>query len=316
MKTRIFFASDVHGSERCFRKFVNAAKFYQAQALILGGDLTGKALIPIVRQADGTYSLSLGGEKVVVKETELERWTSDLRNSGFYYFETTESELEELMADQRKIDSVFLEQMKAVLGSWVEMTDKRLRETDVKVYISPGNDDRFEIDECLRDTEHVVNPEGKVVEIAGDHEMITLGYTNRTPWHSPREVPEEKLGEMISNLADLVVEMDKSIFNLHVPPYDTEIDKAPAVSPDLKYERIGMGMLKMISTGSTAVRAAIEKYQPMLGFHGHIHESRGFVKIGRTVCINPGSEYGKGMLSGALVDVENGSLNEYILTTG
>ena len=49
----------------------------------------------------------------------------------------------------------------------------------------------------------------------------------------------------------------------------------------------------MIHAGSTAVRASIEKHQPLVGLHGHIHESKGFVTLGRTLCLNPGSEYGK-----------------------
>ncbi|MDG6940116.1 MAG: metallophosphoesterase [Nitrososphaerota archaeon] len=316
MKSRIFFVSDVHGSERCFRKFINAAKFYDAQILILGGDITGKALIPIVEGPDGNFRLSMHGEDKTVKKKDLPDYQVRLRNSGCYYFVTTDRELEDMSGRPDKVDAIFLEQMKAVLAGWIALAEERLKGTDVKCYISPGNDDKLEMDELLKDGEHVFNPENSVVSITPRNEMITLGYANPTPWHSPREVSEEKLEEMITALADKVTDRSGSIFNLHVPPQGTDLDRAPAVNSDLEYEKAGMGMLKMISAGSTAVRSAIERYQPLLGLHGHIHESRGFARLGRTVCINPGSDYGDGTLRGALIGLEDGALKEYMLTSG
>ncbi|MDG6933932.1 MAG: metallophosphoesterase [Nitrososphaerota archaeon] len=316
MKTRIFFVSDVHGSETCFRKFINGARFYGAKVLVLGGDITGKALVPIVEQQDGRYRLTLHGETVKIKKGELEEYTKAIRNSGTYYFTTTENELLELQNDKARVDALFTESMKSVLRSWINLANERLKGTGVTCYISPGNDDKFEMDELLLDSECVVNPENRVVEIRGGYEMITLGYANPTPWNSPREVSEEKLYEMIENLATQLRAPEKSIFNLHVPPKGTEIDKAPAVDSELKYQREGLGMIKQIYAGSTAVRQAIEKHQPLLGLHGHIHESRGFVRIGRTLCINPGSDYGDGTLRGALVDLEDGQVKEFMLTSG
>jgi hypothetical protein len=72
----------------------------------------------------------------------------------------------------------------------------------------------------------------------------------------------------------------------------------------------------MISVGSKAVRAAIEKYQPLVGLHGHIHESRSAQKIGRTTCINPGSEYGEGILRGCLVTFAEGVIEGFQMTSG
>jgi Icc-related predicted phosphoesterase len=316
VRTRIFFVSDVHGSETCFRKFINGAKFYKANVLILGGDITGKALVPVVEQNDGRYRLTLNGENLKVKKGDLEEYLKVIRNSGTYYFTTTESELKELEHDRERVGKIFTECMKSVLKSWMALANERLSGTDVVCYISPGNDDKLEMDELLKDSEHVVNPENKVVQISGGYEMITLGYTNPTPWNSPREVSEEKLFKMIDLLAKKLQTPDKSIFNLHVPPKGTEIDKAPAVDSEFKYQKEGLGMIKQIYAGSTAVRQAIEMYQPMLGLHGHIHESRGFVRIGRTLCINPGSDYGNGTLRGALVDLEDGKIKEFMLTSG
>lgn len=316
MTTRIFFASDVHGSESCFRKFINAAKFYDAKVLILGGDITGKALVPIVERPDGRFRLSFEGEEVVAKKEGLPKYIKTLRNSGRYYFLATEAEVAELEKDKAKVDALFLECMKEVLRSWVSLAQERLKGTGVKCYISPGNDDRLELDELLQDSGNVINPEAKVVELESGNEMITLGYANPTPWNSPREVPEDQLFKMIDGLASQLKEPSKSIFNLHVPPYGTELDKAPAVNSELKYKREGLGQVKITNVGSTAVLESIEKYQPMLGLHGHVHEVRGFIRIGHTLCISPGSDYVAGTLKGAIIDLQNCTIKEYMLTSG
>jgi len=316
VKTRIFFVSDVHGSERCFRKFLNAAKFYSANVLILGGDITGKALVPVLQLSEDKFRLNFQGQEVNVKKKDLQDYLTSLRNNGLYYFMTTPEELERIAGNREMIDRIFMEQMTSVLISWIKLADERLRGTDVKCYISPGNDDRFEMDSILKDSEHVINPENRVLEIPGGYEMITLGYANPTPWKSPREVSEERLLEMIEHLASQLKKPETSIFNLHVPPFGTELDKAPAINSQLEYERSGLGMVKVVYAGSRAVRSSIEKYQPLLGLHGHIHESRGFIWLGRTLCLNPGSDYGEGTLRGALVDLEDGKLKEFILTSG
>lgn len=313
--TRIFFITDVHGSDRCFRKFLNAAKVYKADCLILGGDITGKVLVPIVERPDGNYSLSLFGTETVVKKDQLEETKKSLQNAGQYFFLTNDKELEEVNSSRERMDEAFNKAILDSISGWLRLADERLHGTSIKCYISPGNDDRFEIDRVLKDSGHVVNPEGKVVELDGGHEMITLGYANPTPWHSPREVPEEELGLKIEAMATQVKRPERAVFNLHVPPINTELDKAPAVSKEFGYVREGLGF-KIIHVGSTSVRASIEKHQPLLGLHGHIHESKGFVKIGRTLCLNPGSEYSDGILRGAIANLDDGKVREFLLTSG
>jgi len=72
----------------------------------------------------------------------------------------------------------------------------------------------------------------------------------------------------------------------------------------------------MHGAGSKSVRRAIEKYQPLLGLHGHIHESQSVAKIGKTTCINPGSEYGEGVLRGCIVILGDGKIEGYQMTRG
>ncbi|MGP8056174.1 MAG: metallophosphoesterase family protein [Nitrososphaerales archaeon] len=313
--TRLFFITDIHASDRCFRKFLNAAKFYNADCLVLGGDITGKVLIPIVEGNDGTYTLRLFEKSSTVKKDRLKETQKMLLDAGQYSFVTSPKELEELQADKSREVRVFNEAMGSVLKSWIELAGERLKGTSVKCYISPGNDDRFEIDSLLADSGHLVNPENRVVQLEGGFEMITLGYANPTPWKSPREVSEEKLGQMIEALASQVKRMETAVFNLHVPPINTELDRAPAVTQDFEYVKEGLG-IKFIHAGSSAVRESIERHAPLLGLHGHIHESKGFVRLGRTLCLNPGSEYADGILRGALVNLVDGKVKEFLLTSG
>ena len=288
---------------------------YKADSLILGGDITGKMLVPIVEQDDGRYALTRFGESVTISSSQLEATQKEIKDAGQYCFVTNPKEIEELNASKERMEAVFDGCILSTLTSWLNLAEERLKGTDVKLYISPGNDDKLEIDGLLVDSGHLVNPENRVVELKGGHEMITLGYANETPWKSPREVTEEKLGEMIERLAHEVTKTESSIFNLHVPPFGTELDKAPAVDSEFRYVKDGL-TVKMIHAGSTAVKASIEKHKPLLGLHGHIHESRGFVRIGRTLCLNPGSEYGDGILRGALVNLEGDKVKTFILTSG
>ena len=295
--TRIFFTSDVHGSEVCFMKFLNAAKFYQAQILILGGDVTGKMIVPIVQQPDGTYAAEfLGNNQVLKSKEEREGLEKNIRNSGFYPYLTEPAEMDKLTNDKKLQDQLFSRVMADGVKRWVGIAEQRLKGTNIKCYISPGNDDRFDIDGVLKGSSAILYPEDQVVSIDDHHEMITTAWTNPTPWNSPRETSEEDLAKRIGEMTSKVKNMETCIFNLHCPPYDTPLDSAPELDETLKPKVKGGGGISMVHVGSKSVKAAIEKHQPLLGIHGHIHESRGFVKIGRTLCINPGSEYGEGIL--------------------
>ena len=315
-KSRVYFITDVHGSNRCFKKFLNAASFYKADVIILGGDITGKVMVPIIEQADGNFRCSYQGSDLFLRnKEEVEELKKKAADSGSYTIPMSLPEYKELEANPSKVTELFRQVMVERLREWMSLAEQRLGKTPVRCFISPGNDDVFDIDPVLDSSTYVVNPEGRVVDIDGGHEMITLGYTNHTPWNSPREVDEEVLAEKISGMADQVREMKSAIFNIHVPPIDTPIDQAPQIDENLKIV-LKAGTVQIISAGSSACRAAIKKYQPMLGLHGHIHESRGMAKIGRTLCANPGSEYGEGILRGCLCDIDGEKIKSYLLTSG
>jgi hypothetical protein len=315
--TRIFFTSDVHGSELCFIKFVNAAKAYKANAIILGGDITGKMIVPIVEQSDGTFAASfLGNTQIMKSLAERDALEKNIRSSGYYPYRSTSAEVEKLQADEKTLHDLFSRIMVEDVKRWVSIAEERLKGSSAKCYISPGNDDRFDIDEALKSSSVVQCPEDEVVWLDDSHEMITSGWTNVTPWNSPRETTEEKLTEIFQRMISKVERMDNCIFNLHCPPYDTPLDVAPELDKTFKPVVGPGGEVSMIHVGSKAVRQVIEQHKPFLGLHGHIHEARGFVKIGRTLCINPGSEYGEGVLRGALLNIDDKRLKSYLLTQG
>ncbi|MHB8565588.1 MAG: metallophosphoesterase family protein [Nitrososphaerales archaeon] len=315
-KTQVYFVTDVHGSDRCFKKFVNAGKFYKASVLILGGDITGKIIVPIIRQGDGTWKSSAFGQNVIMKSLqEFDETVKMIRDAGAYPYETDNKEYEELQAKPEAVEKLFTRLMIEGVRRWMDLAEERLKGTGIKCYVSPGNDDVFDIDEALNSARYVINPEEKIVDIDGEHEMITLGYANHTPWNSPREVDEDVLASKIEKMADSIKDMSKCIFNLHVPPIGTPIDQAPKLDSNFKPVIQG-GQIQMISAGSTATRNAIEKYRPLIGMHGHIHESKGTVKVGNTLCFNPGSEYSSGILRGLLCQLDGNKIKSHMLTSG
>jgi len=316
-KIRIFFATDIHGSEKCFMKFINAAKFYKANVLILGGDLTGKMFVPMVKHPDGTYSARfLGASHVIKAGGELESLEKRIRDVGYYPYRTDLEEMTLLEADQARVEKVFDQLMRESIEKWLMVANERLKGTGIRCFISAGNDDKHSIDSILEESGYTIYPEGKVIPIDEHHEMISCGYSNITPWRCPRDITEEELLKKIDDMAANVKAMNSCIFNLHCPPYGTTIDSAPKLDDKMKPVMAPGGSPLMVSVGSKAVRQAIERYRPQLGLHGHIHESKGTFKIGRTLCINPGSEYTEGILKGFLVDLTEKGLTDYMFTAG
>ena len=315
-KTKLFFASDIHGSERCLRKFLNAGKFYEANVVILGGDITGKMIVSLVRQADGTCTCDYGGTGHILKsQQEIDELVRDIRDSGYYPYFAEPKEIDELSEKPELVKLLFKRVVKESVAEWMRLAEQKLRGTDIKCYISPGNDDAFEIDEILSSAACVINPEEKIVDIDSEHQMITLGYSNRTPWNSPREIDEDDFADKIDKLAIQIKDMRSAIFNIHVPPIDSGLDEAPKLDETLKPVVSG-GTIVMAPAGSISVRKSIEKYQPLIGLHGHIHESRGARRIGRTMCFNPGTEYNAGVLRGLLCDLGKDTIESYSFTSG
>ena len=311
---KLFYATDVHGSDRCFAKFVNAAAFYGADAILLGGDLTGKAIVPLVRE-NGVHRGVFLGEDVAEEGEALVELEKKIANAGYYSFRCDSDEEEALRADAAAREGLFLRLMKERLERWVALAEERLRPQDVPCFVNAGNDDPSEIDEVLQASDWVQFLEGRVVTLPDGTEVASCGYANRTPWDCPRDIDEDELSRRLEAVIAGLADTQRAVFNFHCPPYDTGIDAGPKLDEDLRMTS-GAGGAEMQPVGSTACRAAIERYQPLLGLHGHLHESRGVHKLGRTTCLNPGSEYNEGILRGALVELRKGKLRSHQFTAG
>jgi Icc-related predicted phosphoesterase len=309
---RIFFATDLHGSEMCWRKFLNAAKFYDADILICGGDMTGKAIVPIVEE-DGHFTVTMGGQTQTVGSDQVGDVEGQIRRKGYYPLRMDVERLHELDQHPEKRAETFQAVMLDGVQRWMEMDKDKLGGSGVRIFVCPGNDDEMEVDDVVRKSEMVKLGEGQVLEIDG-FSMISTGWSNHTPWNTHREETEDQLGERIEAMAKQVTDPSRAIFNLHCPPYKSGLDEAPAIDADLKLLHGGRALRPV---GSTAVRQAIEKHQPLLSLHGHIHESKGAVKLGKTLSINPGSSYEEGMLMGAIIQLDpKKGIKSYQLVNG
>ena len=311
---KIFFATDLHGSEICWKKFISAGDFYGVDALILGGDMTGKAVIPIIDQGNGNYKVTfMENEQILHNKEEVDHIIKQIQNRGYYPYLTNPEEVDELSKSPEKLDKLFLDRMLETVARWMDYADKKLEGKNIQCYVCPGNDDAFEINEVIQQSKYVKDVEGECVQLDKHHEMISTGWSNPTPWDTHREEPEEKLAERIESLIKKLNNVQNSIFNFHAPPYGSGLDEAPELSEDLQPKYAGQSL---IPVGSKAVAEAVEKYQPLLGLFGHVHEGRGSTRIGRTLCINPGSQYEQGVLQGAVIELKPRKVGTYILTTG
>ena len=316
MTFNIFLASDIHGSDKCYKKFLNAPSFYGAQVLVLCGDLTGKALVFLVKERDGTYWCDYFGEEVRLEnEEKMLELKKKIDDSGYYSYVCERNEFEaELAHDERSKDRLLHGLIHKRMAEWVELADKRLAGKGVEFYMLPGNDDPFNIDEVFEGDHIAKNPEGKVLEIREGHEMIATGYVNMTPWKAPRDIPEEELMKKLQGMASSLRKPERAIFSLHPPPYNTNLDLAPKLE-DFKPKTV-LGQMEFEHVGSRSVRRIIEDYQPIASLHGHVHESKAVSRIGRTLCFNAGSEYENGILRGVLITVSDKKVENYFFTAG
>ncbi|HEV3103016.1 MAG TPA: metallophosphoesterase, partial [Candidatus Dormibacteraeota bacterium] len=310
---RIFFATDIHGSDRCFRKFLAAAKAYEADALVLGGDIAGKGLVPI-RSHDGSLSARVRGEQVTVPRSEEGRLRAEINRIGFYSVIAGEDEFARMEADSGYLAKAFTAAIAEQVEGWCRLAEERL-DPNVRCIITPGNDDPLAVDPVLRSAPRIECPEGELCEI-GPVLLASCGDVTPTPWNTEREYQEDELYDRLAAILDPAPTGAKLVVNFHDPPYSSGLDFAAELDESL-LPVIRGGRPSIIPVGSKAVRNAIKQYRPVVGLHGHIHESKGAQKIGETMCFNPGSDYSADLLRGLIVDVgEDGSFMDFLFTAG
>ena len=311
---RIFFATDIHGSEVCWRKFLNAGAFHKADVLIMGGDMTGKAMVPIVR-TNGSWEVTLQDQRqVLTTEDEVRAIEKRISDRGYYPIRLTPEEITAWNADSALVDARFKAEMLGNVERWMALGDERLEGKGIRCIVSPANDDMFEIDPIIAAAKNIELGEANTIPLDA-FSLVSTGWANTTPWHTYRELEEPELRERIDGLVADVPDPKRAIFNFHAPPYGSNLDNAPKLDADMKYVSGGQAL---IPVGSKAVRESILAYGPPLSLHGHIHEGKGAVKLGSTLAVNPGSSYEDGVLQAAIVDLDEkkGTVKRYLLING
>jgi uncharacterized protein len=313
---RIFYVTDLHGSEICWKKFLNAGAFYKADMVILGGDVTGKAMVPVVQHANGAWTASLQDFREEMEtEAEVAAFEQRVMNRGYYPIRVSDEEYLAMQEDEDLVDKRFKQVMVDGTARWIDMAEDKLASSGIRVVACPANDDMFEIDDLLTHASVVeTGDEDHPIEIEG-MTMVSMGWTNPTPWDTFREAPEDQLAVRIERAISHTTDPEHTIFNFHAPPYGSRLDLAPALKDDMTYVAGGQALRPV---GSTAVRDAVMSYQPLLSLHGHIHESKGSVRLGKTLALNPGSSYEEGVLQAAVVnlDLKKMKVKNYILVNG
>ncbi len=316
---RIFFSTDIHASEVVFRKFLGTAKFYNVDTLVMGGDITGKTVVPLVSNANGKYRFNFQGQDFnEIQASQISEFEKRIMNAGLYPYRTSESEYESLRSEPGKVTALFDQLMIDRLNEWKKLAETNLSPLGVKCYWTGGNDDKQEILDAVSSSEHFVNVDGKRIVLESGHEMISLGWSTPTPWKTPRECDDEQIASKLQPLVDTIKTPSTSIFNVHVPPYDSGLDTAPKLDANFDPPKpvVEGGQQVLIPVGSTAVRSIIEKTQPLLMLCGHIHEVKAEVRLNRTMCINPSSEYSAGILRGVIVNLVADKVLSYQFTSG
>ena len=311
---KVFYATDLHGSEVCWRKLVNAGPFYGADVVICGGDMTGKAMIPIVDEGSRWRVTFQDLPYALDSEEQVREIEKKIINRGYYPVRVSRDEMAALVADQNLVDERFKEAMLTTVGRWMDIAQEKLAGTDIRLIVCPGNDDMFEVDKVIARSDVVEMGEGKVLDLGG-FSMVSMGWTNPTPWNTYREAPEDKLRVRIERMVDKTPDLRQTIFNFHAPPFGSNLDDAPALDEDLQPI---LGGRAMRPVGSRAVRESIAEHQPLVSLHGHIHEGKGTQRLGKTLAINPGSAYEEGVLQGSIVELDDkrGKVKNYQLVTG
>jgi Icc-related predicted phosphoesterase len=310
---RILYGSDFHGSDVVFRKFISSGLQYNSNVLIVGGDVTGKAMIPVIHQGGGRYVADLfGGDQIATSPDELEKIKKSISNVGFYPIVLEKDEAEELESDPARMSARFEQEMCQRVREWMILAEEKLVPRNIEMYFMAGNDDLASIDETVAEFKHIHNPDMKHYELDGGYELIGNSNANMTPWACARDIEEDDLTRKLDILAGMIQNPERTIAVLHVPPLGSGLDTCPELDKNLKIITQG-GQVVMKPAGSTAVKAFIEKVQPMLSLHGHIHEAPGHVRNGRTLSINAGSEYAEGIMKAAIINLENGKVKGHLL---
>lgn len=293
----LLFASDFHGDEGSWRAFLRTGARLGAGVLVYGGDYTpySVAIGPFAGGAAEVSPLRRRCHAQMTPPALVERYRASGVAAALVDADTL-VELEGSVAGDRRAWHAFVaRRTEAQLRRWCALAAAVLPPAALLAVV-PGNHDPLQLDDLLRRQSGLCFLDGDVCPLPGGFSLLGVGWTNRTPLRSPRECDEDELRARIAAAAAAVPDPDAAVFCLHCPPAATRLDRARPRGREAGH------------VGSTAVRQAIEAYQPLLSLHGHIHESAGQDHLGRTVCLNPGSQAPRGADQGYLVQLRRGEV--------
>ena len=254
------------------------------------------------------------GEQVTVPVAEEDRLRAEINRIGFYSVIAGDDDFERMESEPAYLGQAFTAAIADQVKGWCDLAAERLDEK-VRCIITPGNDDPLAIDPVLRAAERIECPERELCDL-GPVLLASCGDVTPTPWNTEREFPEEVLEQRLSAILEPAPKGARVVANFHNPPYGSGLDYAAELDKTLMPVIRG-GRPSIIPVGSKAVREVIKKYQPVVGLHGHIHESKAAQQIGKTMCFNPGSEYSSDVLRGVIVDFSAaGDYLDFLFTSG
>lgn len=312
---RFFYATDIHGSEICFKKFLRAATFYKAEMLLLGGDYTSKQLTFIVALGHRWEVEIRGKLNILETRSELADFRSALLNQGVLTSVVSQDEFQELNRSETLKASLYEKEMRIALSRWRELAEaSRKKYGGQQILTIPGNDDPQFSDEYLG-SGPFCSLHRRSLALDSAVRIVGVGGSNPTPWKTFREFSEEEIRRFLDETWSLPTDAMQTILMVHVPPWRSGLDNAPKLNVDLSYD-LSLGETQRVPVGSTAVRKFLEEHSPAVALFGHIHESSGMTRIGRTLCINPGSSYWQGVLRGCKFSVNSGGVENFQLVEG
>ncbi len=314
---RVYFVSDLHGSEVCFRKFLNSAPVYAPDVMIYGGDILGKTLVPIFPDDGGGYRWYPTGHAAQhFPAEELAAVERRIADSGRYSLVTPPEEWARLQKSPDEMEGVFQRLALERLRHWIALVRERLTPKKIPVVMNVGNDDTNEALDLIRaeGPENFLVPEGRVIRV-GPYEIFGCGYANMTPWHCPRDLDEADLQKELDRTRSQIGNPKRTLLDIHAPPFGTALDMAPELDADFKPQVVA-GNLLMHHVGSTSVRELLESVHPVAGLFGHIHESKAADEVAGVPVFNPGSAYFSGQLQGLLVDLDEDHVASHLFVLG
>ncbi len=256
-----FFAADLHGREKRYRKLFQAIEREKPAAVFLGGDLYPSGLGGMA---------GMQGYADFFKEVFAAGFISLQKSLGAAYPPVFVI----LGNDDARIEERELQEYES-RGLWHYMHNKCVPWNDFSVYgyafVPPTP---FMLKDWERyDVSRYLDP----LCVAPEDGWLSVSV--------PKNVLKQQTIQEDLQVLSKDNDLSRAVFLFHTPPYNSGLDRAALDGKKVNYVDLD------VHVGSIAVRRFIESRQPLLTLHGHIHESARITghwkeRIGRTLAIS------------------------------